>query len=65
LAFQYGNASDLHFVDEFDLVLSFACLHWVLDHRPVLEGIKRSLKQGGKALMQFGGKDNAQRSLRL
>ena len=59
LAFQYGNASDLQFVDEFNLVLSFACLHWVLDHRPVLEGIKRSLKQGGKALMQFGGKDNA------
>ena len=59
LTFQYGDASDLHFVDEFDLVLSFACLHWVMDHRPVLEGIRRSLKKGGKALMQFGGKDNA------
>ncbi|VVB64236.1 Trans-aconitate 2-methyltransferase [uncultured archaeon] len=59
LAFQYGDASDLQFVDEFDLVLSFACLHWVQDHIPVLEGIKRSLKKGGKALMQFGGKDNA------
>ena len=59
LTFRYGDASDLHFVDEFDLVLSFACLHWVLDHKPVLEGIKRCLKQGGKALMQFGGRDNA------
>ena len=59
LTFQYGDASNLQFEDEFDLVLSFACLHWVTDHRPVLEGIKRSLKQGGKALMQFGGRDNA------
>ena len=59
LTFQYGDASNLQFEDEFDLVLSFACLHWVTDHRPVLEGIKRCLKQGGKALMQFGGRDNA------
>lgn len=59
LTFQYGDASDLHFVDEFDLVLSFACLHWVRDHGPVLEGIKRSLKRGGRTLMQFGGKGNA------
>ena len=59
LAFQYGDASDLQYEDEFDLVLSFACLHWVQDHRPVLEGIKRSLKNGGRILMQFGGRGNA------
>lgn len=59
LTFQLGDASDLHFVDEFDLVVSFACLHWVLDHEPVLEGIERSLRQGGRALMQFGGRGNA------
>ena len=45
--------------DEFDLVLSFACLHWVQDHGPVLEGIRRSLKNGGRILMQFGGRGNA------
>ncbi len=59
LEFQYGDASDLRYEDEFDLVLSFACLHWVQDHGPVLEGIKRSLKNGGKVLMQFGGRGNA------
>jgi len=59
LTFQYGNASDLHFVAEFDLVLSFACLHSIRDHRPVLEGINKSLKQGGRTLMQFGGMGNA------
>lgn len=59
LAFQYGDASELKYEDEFDLVLSFACLHWVQDHGPVLEGIKRSLKNDGKVLMQFGGRGNA------
>ncbi len=59
LEFQFGDASDLKYEDEFDLVLSFACLHWVQDHGPVLEGIKRSLKNGGRILMQFGGLGNA------
>ena len=59
LVFQYGDASDLQYEDKFDLVLSFAALHWVHDHGPVLEGIRRSLKKGGKVLMQFGGRGNA------
>jgi ubiquinone/menaquinone biosynthesis C-methylase UbiE len=59
LKFQYGDASKLEYEDEFDLVLSFACLHWVQDHGPVLEGIKRSFKNGGGILMQFGGRANA------
>jgi trans-aconitate 2-methyltransferase len=59
LAFQHGDASDLQYEGEFDLVLSFAALHWVQDHGPVLEGIRRSLKKDGKVLMQFGGRGNA------
>jgi trans-aconitate 2-methyltransferase len=59
LSFQYGDASDLRYEDEFDLVVSFACLHWVLDHKPVLEGIKRSLKSNGRLFIQFGGRGNA------
>jgi trans-aconitate 2-methyltransferase len=34
LAFQWGDASELDFNDKFDLVVSFACLHWVKDHLP-------------------------------
>jgi trans-aconitate 2-methyltransferase len=59
LSFQYGDASDLRYEDEFDLVVSFACLHWVLDHKPVLEGIMRSLKSNGRLFIQFGGRGNA------
>jgi trans-aconitate methyltransferase len=59
LKFQYGDASKLEYEDEFDLILSFACLHWMQDHGPVLKGIRRSLKNGGRILMQFGGRGNA------
>ena len=59
LSFQFGDATDLRYEDGFDLVVSFACLHWVLDHKPVLEGIKRCLKSNGRLFIQFGGKGNA------
>lgn len=59
LQFQPGDARSLTFSSKFDVVVSFACLHWVIDHRPVLCGIYGSLRPGGKALLQFGGKGNA------
>jgi trans-aconitate 2-methyltransferase len=65
LAFEYGDASALEYADEFDLVVSFACLHWVLDHRPVLLGISRSLRPGGRLFIQFGGRGNADGILRV
>jgi trans-aconitate methyltransferase len=59
LAFRLGDATRLNFDDDFDLVVSFACLHWVRDHVAVLKGIRRSLKSGGRVVLQFGGKGNA------
>ena len=59
LRFQLGNACTLQFDHEFDIVFSNATLHWVLDHRPVLSGIYRSLKHGGRMLLQMGGCGNA------
>jgi len=59
LSFQQADAQDLPFEEEFDLVVSFAALHWVLDHAPVLRGIQRALKPGGRAFLQFGGRGNA------
>ena len=59
LSFQQKDATQLAYQDEFDVVVSFACLHWVKDHIPVLEGIRRSLKTPGRILLQFGGKRNA------
>ncbi len=59
LRFQLRDATHLTFCDEFDLVVSFAALHWVHDHRAVLQGIKRALKLSGRAVLQFGGEGNA------
>jgi trans-aconitate methyltransferase len=59
LRFQVADARRLPFENEFDLVFSNAALHWVIDHRPVLEGIQRALRRPGRALLQMGGHGNA------
>ncbi len=55
LAFQVMDARELPFDGEFDVVFSNAALHWVADHLPILGGIKRSLKPGGKVFIRMGG----------
>jgi trans-aconitate methyltransferase len=55
LAFEVIDASDLPFEGEFDIVFSNAALHWVADHLPILKGIKRGLKPGGRAFLHMGG----------
>ncbi|MEW6104712.1 MAG: methyltransferase domain-containing protein [bacterium] len=59
LAFQLQDARGMNFISEFDVVFSTSTLHWVIDHLPVLKGIKRSLKPGGRILLQMAGKGNA------
>ena len=64
LEFLLQDARSLPFEQQFDLVFSNAALHWIIDHRPVLEGIFRALKPGGRALAQMGGKGNAETVVR-
>ncbi|MFA5236396.1 MAG: methyltransferase domain-containing protein [Methanoregula sp.] len=59
LSFAEGDARALGFYGEFDIVFSNAALHWVYDHGPVLAGIARALRPGGRMIVQMGGKDNA------
>ncbi len=61
LSFSEADASALPFDSEFDVIYSNAALHWVLDHRPVLAGIARSLKAGGRCVLQMGGEGNGDR----
>jgi len=56
LEFAVMDAQAITFQEQFDLVLSNSALHWVADHRPILQGIARGLKPGGKAMMQMAGK---------
>jgi trans-aconitate methyltransferase len=60
LAFQLMDARALSFEGRFDVAFSNATLHWVKDHRPVLRGVARSLKSGGRVLFQMGGRGNAE-----
>ena len=59
VAFIVKDATALDFPEEFDAVFSNACLHWVIDHQPVLAGVRRCLKPSGRVLLQMGGKGNA------
>lgn len=59
VVFSVCDARELHFDREFDVVFSNATLHWVIDHRPVLRGISRALRPGGRLLLQMGGRGNA------
>jgi len=57
LAFERMDARELAFENQFDVVFSNAVLHWIKDHHPVIEGLFKSLKPGGKILLQMGAKD--------
>lgn len=59
LSWRVVDARGLDFDEEFDVIFSNAVLHWVKNHQPVLSGIRRSLKPGGRILLQMGGRGNA------
>jgi trans-aconitate methyltransferase len=59
LRFELMDAQKLSFNEEFDIAFSNAALHWVLDQKSVLTGVKKSLKSGGRILFQMAGKGNA------
>jgi trans-aconitate methyltransferase len=46
--FEHADAEKLTFHNEFDLVVSFAALHWMRNQSAVFDGMNRSLKPGGK-----------------
>jgi trans-aconitate 2-methyltransferase len=59
LSFQRMDARQLNFQNEFDIAFSNAALHWIVDQKAVLAGVKRSLKSDGRLLFQMAGKGNA------
>lgn len=59
LAFAQMDAARLGFATGFDVAFSNATLHWVHDHRGVLDGVARALRPGGRLLFQMGGQGNA------
>lgn len=60
ITFLHKDARTLQFENQFDVAFSNAVLHWIKDHVPMLESVKKSLKKSGRILFQMGGKGNAQ-----
>lgn len=58
LSFRQADARSLPFEREFTLVYSSAVLHWMKEHQAVLRGIARSLRPGGRMVLQMGGRGN-------
>jgi trans-aconitate 2-methyltransferase len=56
LSFRYGDAVNLPFSQEFDVIVAFASLHWTADLATVLQGIKSSLAPGGRFAAQLMAK---------
>ncbi len=65
LSFEVMDACNLSLDSRFDVVFSNAVLHWVKNHKPVVEGLYRSLRHGGKILLQMGGEGNARKILSI
>ncbi len=60
LNFLRMDAAAIRLSREYDLAFSAATLHWVVDHRAVLAGVRACLRPGGRLLFQMGGRGNAE-----
>lgn len=65
LRFILKDIESLDFVGEFDLVFSNAALHWVKDHRTMLQNVRRSLREGGEVRFNFAGDGNCANFFRV
>lgn len=58
LDLRVGDARDLPWEDELDVVFSNAALHWVPEAERVAASFARALKPGGRLLLEMGGSGN-------
>lgn len=57
LEFSKADAAALAFDEQFDIVVSFSTLHWVLDQEAALQSIFKALVPGGRAYILTYGKN--------
>ncbi len=58
IEFQQMDINEIKYQNEFDLIFSNAALHWVKDHKRLLQNAYRALKREGVLLWDFGGAGN-------
>ena len=58
IEFVVADAADFSFTEPFDAVFSNAALHWVTEAEQAVVCMARALKQGGRFVVELGGKGN-------
>lgn len=56
--FIHMDINEMDFCSEFDVIFSNAALHWVKDHKKLLENTYKALKANGVVLWDFAGDGN-------
>lgn len=65
LRFLQADIRELPFANEFDVIFSNAALHWIKDHRPLLNQGYNALRRGGMIRFNFGGEGNCINFLKI
>ena len=63
--FELLDINAIDFESEFDLVFSNATLHWVKEHKKLLNNVFKALKDKGAARFQFAGDGNCSNLIRI
>ena len=58
LRFENADAANFDFENQFDAIFSNAVLHWVKDAEGSVRSMARSLRAGGRMVVEMGGKGN-------
>lgn len=58
MKFEVGSASEFLTDEPYDAVFSNATLHWVLEYEKAVSCMYKSLKPGGRLVLEMGGKGN-------
>lgn len=53
IRFEVCDSVEMPFIDEFDVVVSFNVLHWIVDQHAALEAIATATKPGGRVIVQM------------
>lgn len=65
LSFVLMDINALDFTEEFDVVFSNATLHWVKDHRRLLQKVRAALRSNGTLRFNFAGDGNCSHLFRI
>lgn len=58
LSFECMDAANLMYTNEFEVIVSFFCLHWVSEQEKALQAIARAAKPGADILLLFSVEPN-------